>query len=348
MSRLAMVVRSDSGGLAWQTLALCQMLRPARIMVIDSTPFNSAEQHPERFDGYEGFTVKGFPSNMECSRLLLGMDAVMTCETPYNFHLFALARQRGIRALLMHNVEFSDNLNNSRMSRPHLFIAPSLWRFDEFKAKFPNTIHLPPPTFHQNFNTAREANFARTGRRRFLHVVGKPAAHDRAGMFALLEALEHTGSSFELVIKSQSPMSFAVADRRVRFDYTSPEDQELLYQNFDAVVYPRRYGGLSLVVNEALMSGLPVIMPDIDPNYNLLPADWLVPAKKTGEFMARAMVDIYSTDAKALAAKIDEFCAMSDAELSKAKADAFDIGYSNFSADCLRPRYKQLLEGGKL
>jgi hypothetical protein len=61
--RLGLIARIDSGGLAWQTLALARMLRPDKVMLIDSRPFNGSgvQQHPERFNGYEHLYVEGFP-----------------------------------------------------------------------------------------------------------------------------------------------------------------------------------------------------------------------------------------------------------------------------------------------
>ena len=52
--RLGLIARVDSGGLAWQSLALTRMLRPAKVMIIDSRPFNGAsvKQYPGRFEGY--------------------------------------------------------------------------------------------------------------------------------------------------------------------------------------------------------------------------------------------------------------------------------------------------------
>lgn len=37
------------------------------------------------------------------------------------------------------------------------------------------------------------------------------------------------------------------------------------------MILPRKYAGLCLPMNEALMSGLPVIMTDIEPNNVILP-----------------------------------------------------------------------------
>ena len=67
-------------------------------------------------------------------------------------------------------------------------------------------------------------------------------------------------------------------------------------------------------------------MGDLSPNNAVLTASWLVPATKTGSFLARTEIDLHEADPKALAAKIDEFCAMSDDEMAAAKQHAYQPG----------------------
>ena len=85
--KLGALVRADNGGLGWQTAALCRMLEPSKVMIIDSRPFNGAgvKQHPERFAAYDSMITNGFPTDEECHRFLDGLPHVLTCETHYNF-----------------------------------------------------------------------------------------------------------------------------------------------------------------------------------------------------------------------------------------------------------------------
>ena len=115
---LGVVVRADDGGLAWQSFALCRMLQPARVLIIDSRAFNGVgvKQHPERFAGYDSMITKGFPTDDQCHQFLDGLTHVLTCETPYNFELFAEAERRGIKTYLQQNHEF--------LRLPHWLRAP--------------------------------------------------------------------------------------------------------------------------------------------------------------------------------------------------------------------------------
>lgn len=343
--KLGFIARQDLTGLGFQSRAITRMLKPDKLLIIDSTFFNGNSQHPDWYEGYDTFTISHWPTTLDCNRFLRGLTHVITCETAYNPSFYQLARKRGVKTYNQYNYEFLDYLKNPYMTLPTRFLAPSAWHIGDVERLFPGRVlHLPPPTSHQDFTEARNVNLARTGRRRFVHVVGKAAVHDRNGTLSLLEALKHSHEYFELVIKAQAPMDLDASDPRVRFDYTNPLDQADLYRDFDALILPRRYGGLSLPVNEALMSALPVVMTDVTPNNQLLPPEWLVPAQKTGEFMTRTMIDIHSADAVTLGGKLDELATMSGRDLQAAKAKAFDIGYSNFAADVLRPKYQEVLQ----
>jgi glycosyltransferase involved in cell wall biosynthesis len=283
--KLGALVRADNGGLGWQTAALCRMLEPSKVMIIDSRPFNGAavKQHPERFADYWSMITDGFPTDEQCHRFLDGLTHVLTCETAYNMELIAEANRRGVRSYIQHNVEFLDHLDKPELPLPTMFLSPSAWHLDMMEAKFPGRVKLlPPPIFPQHFTRARAANLGRKGKRRFLFVLGKPAHGDRNGVMLVMHAMQRSRGDYELVVKSQERVQPLLRDRRIVWDHTAPEDQQTLYEGFDALIMPRRYGGLCLPMNEALTSGLPVIMSDTSPNNAVLPGDWLVPGEFKG------------------------------------------------------------------
>ena len=255
-----------SPGSRSHSLACCGL---AKVMLIDSRPFNGpgVKQYPERFEGYAQLRVEGFPSDQECHEFLDGLTHVLTAETVYNQELIAEANRRGIKSYIQHNVEFLDHLNKPDLPVPTKFLSPSFWHMDVMQGKFGDrVVHLPPPTFPEDFVQAREANHGRRGRRRFLHIVGKPAHGDRNGVMLLMYAMQHSRADFELVVKSQTPIQPLLKDPRITWDSSAPDEQWRLYAGFDALIMPRRYGGLCLPMNEGLTSGLPVIMSNTSPN----------------------------------------------------------------------------------
>lgn len=331
-----LVARCDSTGLGYQTLALAKMLKPDKILLIDSTPFNSSKQN---FDWYDGFNVDkamGFPDISIYKQWFQGLTHVLTCETFYNDYAVNHAMRQGIKTYNQLNAEFYSHA----VTPPTKFLMPSYWHLESYQERYPDRVmYLPPPLFPNDFKEARDVNFTRWDTPRFLHVVGKWASKDRNGTKSLLEALQYTSSEFELVIKSQYPLDFTHEDKRIKWDIGNTENQTDLYKDFDALIYPRRYGGLALPMNEALMSGLPVIMTDISPNNRVLPEEWLVQAEVHEYLQTRIMLDVYNADAQDLASKIDWFC---NTDLAHEKALAFEIGMS-YAADNLKDKYLEVL-----
>jgi hypothetical protein len=339
---LGLVARMDSGGLAWQSLALARMLRPTKVLLIDSRPFNGAgvKQYPERFAEYDSMITDGFPTNEECHRFLDGLTHVLTCETPYSYELFAEAERRGIKTYLQQNHEFCDYLTGSERPLPTKFLAPSPWKLDVMQKRFGDrVILLPPPTFPRDFAPARLANHGRTGRRRLLHIVGKPAQGDRNGTMLLMYAMQRSRADFELVVKSQASLQPIIKDKRITWDSSAPEEQWRLYAGFDALIMPRRYGGLCLPLNEALTSGLPVDMSNTSPNDAVLPADWLVPGAFNGGFTSRVPIPYFNVNLAALARKLDEWAALPDEVLDQQRARALELS-GQWDPTALRPQYK--------
>lgn len=347
-NRLGIVVRMDRTGLGYQTRNLVQMLKPDYLMILDSrSHFDKQVQHPEWYDGFQSMTTrKLIPTIQECRMFLDNVGSFITCETPYNWYLMTLANQMLKKSYIQYNYEFLDYLQNKRLPLPTKFLSPSYWKLKEVKDLFGNRVeYLPPPLFLNDFKEARKTNLNRSGRRKFLHVVGKQAIHDRNGTDLLLKALKHTNADFELVIKSQFDMVFDCNDPRVTFSIGNAERNEDLYKDFDAMILPRRYGGLCLPMNEALASGLPVMMSQVSPNTKALPIKWLIRSGQTMTFQTRAQITVYDADIVSIARRIERFVEMSDTELDAEKVEAFNIAYNNYSTTALQPKYEALLCG---
>ena len=95
--RLGIIARSDNTGLGNQTRELVNMLKPDKIMLINSSFFNQNKQHPEWYAGYDCITTdRGFPRSGEIKRFLQTLDVVISCETFYSPQFTDLARLAGI------------------------------------------------------------------------------------------------------------------------------------------------------------------------------------------------------------------------------------------------------------
>jgi hypothetical protein len=155
----------------------------------------------------------------------------------------------------------------------------------------------------------------------------------------LMYAMQRSRADFELVVKSQAPLEPIIRDKRITWDSSAPDDQWRLYAGFDALIMPRRYGGLCLPCNEALTSSLPVIMSNTSPNDAVLPADWLVPGVFNGGFTSRVPIPYFNVNISLLARKLDERAVMPDVALDQQKARALELS-RQWDPEVLRPQYR--------
>ena len=333
--RIGLIARADSRGLGIQTKAFHDNMAPAKTMVIDCP---SQKPLPLHHDWYPDATwINGLPTAHDFNHWIPGLDVVYTAETGYSRCLWDIARQHDVRTVLHANYEFLD-----RRDTPTVWAAPSPWHFEDFPT---GTLYLPVPITRNPNHWPRTQN-------RFLHIVGRPAIHDRNGTIDLLNALRHIQSDVTVTIRCQEPgyVGWLTSEHNIK----TPNNVTLivdnsgdipnnndLYINQDVLVMPRRFGGLSLPVNEALGSGMPVIMPDISPNNRWLPYAWLVPASRTYDFMAKTRITVHETDQQALAAKIDHFA--TDPVFFQQQAERANEFSVSMSWDALRPNYLKAL-----
>jgi hypothetical protein len=338
------IARCDNTGLGNQTRDLVRMLNPDRILLINSTKFNNNKQYPEWYDGYNVTMTNGFPTKQEVAIFMDGLNSVLTCETFYHPHFINLAQRRKVKTLMQYNYEFLDHLNKPDMPLPTYMISPSYWKVDETIAKFGNdtkVVHIPPPIHLDDFRSVRENNMSKD-HKRLLHIGGKAASQDRNGTQTVIDMLRYSKADYELVIRSQSELNINYKDSRLTVEIGNIDIRSEMYDGFDAMIMPRRYAGLCLPMNEALVSGLPVFMTDISPNNQILPNDWLVSSSKVSTLMTRVKLDVYEADVKELGKKIDRYV-NSDKKLQKEKAAT--IGFENFDPSILKDQYLQILEG---
>lgn len=339
--KLGLIVRADNSGLGNQTYELAQMLKPHMVMVIDFSEYNGFKQYPERYADFNTMHVKGIPTDKHMADFLCQVDAVLSCETFYNDSTPKIAkRSNNVTSYLQYNFELFGGFGNPSYPIPNKLIAPSVWNLEAMQRKFGEIVeYLPPPTNPETFADVREIN--KTTSNRLLHIAGKPAKADRNGTQSVLEMLRFSKSDYELVIRVQTEYDLKCNDSRVTIEYGDIDDRAEMYSGYDAMILPRRYAGLCLPMNEALLSGLPVFMTDVSPNNFILPREWLCYADDIGTIRTKTSIPSYNANPKILGRMIDNFVENTDKQV--AKQQAYEIGYRNFSPDILLPKYQKLL-----
>jgi hypothetical protein len=266
-----------------------------------------------------------------------GLDALWCAETPYHEEAFTIAREMGVRTYLTGNFEFLKWLRKPDLPAPDLFLAPSTWRLNEW----------PSPTKYLPFPVARDRLpfQLRTELRAFLHVAGHSAIHDRNGTLSTVLALQHLRVPCKVIIRSQEPLRQRIRHPKyveVDVQVSNAKDYWTLYEDADCLVIPRRYGGLSLPMNEAASKGLAIIASGIEPQSEWLPSESTVGTRIRGRFNAPgALIQLHEVHPRALAMKMDEFS--SDPGMlercSKTSGEYADA----ISWDRLLPQYRAVL-----
>jgi len=332
--RLTLLVVASDTGLGYQTRDYYKHLNPHRTVIIDISNLNGMPQH---YDWYEeAHVIKGIPTDDQVRNIICAdTDVIMTAETPYNLNTYAIARHLGIKTVCVENPEFYDHIKYPEFELPDLIILPSVWMEEEIRthaeSKGTKVLQIHHPVDREDMP------FRLRNSKKPIHIAGKPAANDRNGTWDFLRACPNgtvTTQNHDLGVHIRR----RYREARVLEGIDSRQE---IYQMGDILVLPRKYGGNCLPLNEALSSGMPVIMPDISPNDHLLPKEWLVPATLTGSFTPRTRIDIYTVDWGALRDKIEWMRSQDMAVLSKQASEIAD----SISWATLKPQYVQALEG---
>jgi hypothetical protein len=317
--------RGDSRGLHYQTQGFAKWLAPDRVFGVDLTA-DGGSPYPCDWSAYEGTDLQvqrhSALTQGHIAAFLTGLDVVLGAETFYHDAFLSIARHLGVRTVLQVNPEF---VPAGRRERPDLCLNPSTWR----SSYLPWAVHLPFPVDREVFAFRR-----RTVARHFVHVAGHAAIADRAGTNSVVTACE---GMHDVTIRTQSPLQVQT-DVPVQTGFDDPRG---LYADADVVVIPRRFGGQSLVANEALSSGCPLVVIDRTPD-----RDWggtYPVAGRVATTLATpaGRIDVHDADVQALRRAIDTL--REDPSLVCALSEEADAYAQAISWDSLLPRYMDVL-----
>jgi glycosyltransferase involved in cell wall biosynthesis len=210
-------------------------------------------------------------------RFLDDLDIVLFFETPFDWNFPERCHQRGVKTVL--TVMYEWCLQNP----PHqfdLFLNPSL--LDQ--QYFPQGIYVPIPVENATVHTPR------TLCKRFLHNAGHIGSRNHKGTLELMRAMEFVTSPIELTIRCQdgpgmkrlleAAPNCKTDERVVITDHEIPREK-LFHSDFDVYIAPEKYNGISLPLQEAFASGMPVMTTNRFPMNQWLPEEMLIPVSGT-------------------------------------------------------------------
>lgn len=286
--KIGIIVRVDNGGLGTLSKYFVKHLKPHKIMSV----LAGLKSFPDRFPG--SMIVNNPPTNEQCEEFLNDIDVLLAWETPYNWNIFNLAKKKGIKTVLFIDYEW---LPMNIPVKPDLIVNPSNWYMENLPE---GSVHIPCPVDREvhHFKLREKANT-------FLHIVGHGGSHGRNGTDEFLKAIPLVKSNVKFIIHSQVQVN-QIDDPRIEWRIGNYTDESYMFRDADVLVYPRRFAGLSLPMNEAMSNGLAIMMSDMNPQNQFLNKDLLIPCENTGTIMIMRPIELGICKAEEIARKIDE------------------------------------------
>lgn len=213
-------------------------------------------KHSSRDNHYEWF-----PNRVENVDDLLDCDKLIFFETPFDLDFMKRAKAKGIKIVFVPMFECSNPLI---VQMADVIISPSL--LDQKYYERSRVLTIPVDVKWRQ----RERALV------FVHNAGNGGLGGRNGTKELLEAMQYVKSPIRLIIRSQVPIK-EINDPRIEYRIGDCED---LWSEGDVFVFPEKFNGLSLPLQEAFASGMLVMSSDRFPINTWLPKEPLIPVKE--------------------------------------------------------------------
>lgn len=302
--KIGLIARADNRGLGVTTSEFYRHMKPHRTLVIDMGDLSPYDNH---FDRYPGEQVVKVDNTLRINEDIMksfcsDVDIIYTAETPYDYDFFNIARDMGTVTVLHVNPEFHRYNVDFNLPTPDVFAIPTNW----LKSQIKDALLLPVPVA-----TDRLEYKLRTSATKFLHVAGHKAVADRNGTELIYQSASLISEPCEIFVRTQSELG----RRRMRYHqakvHTINEDRPeywTAYDDVDVLLAPRRFGGLSLPMQEAAASGLPIISLDLSPQNEWLTKPELIPTRAHHKIRTQlGLLDCYDANFRHLVHAVNTF-----------------------------------------
>jgi len=266
--------------------------------------------------------LEWFPNRVNSIEELLDQcESLLFFETPFEWKVIVRAREKGVRTVFMPMFECT---RYPLPYQPDLVISPSL--LDQ--KYYPDSEFIQVPV---------DVNWRlRTKAEVFVHNAGNGGLGGRNGTRELLEAMQYVKSPIKLIVRSQIPIT-EYTDPRIFYEYNV--DRKDLWNDGDVFIFPEKFNGLSLPLQEAFASGMLVMCGNRFPMNTWLPKEPLIPVDHYTKEKIAVEFECAQFDPKIIAEKIDEWY---NKDITQFSLDGRDWAKNN-SWKKKREIYKKLL-----
>lgn len=211
---------------------------------------NHTEWYPNQVNSFE--------------ELLDKCDTIFFLETPFDWSYIVKARDRGVKTVMFAMYECTPNPMHYW---PDVICGGSIMEKEEYDQPV-TVINVPVP----DEIVWKERKRAKI----FVHNAGHGGLGGRNGTKELIEAIPMVQSEAKFIIRSQFPVKIPYDDPRIEvrvgdFPYES------LFSEGDVFIYPDKFGGSCLPLQEAHASGMMVMASNRHPSNTWLPTEPLIP-----------------------------------------------------------------------
>jgi hypothetical protein len=205
-------------------------------------------------------------NNSDIEWILDGIDTLLIFENEYMPGVTHKAHKKGIKVVVMPMHEGTP----WKEMYADIWLCPSSL---EYECEYPmgKKVRLNVPV-----NTDFVIWKKRTTAKRFIHNAGRGGANLRNGTVELLACMKDVKSPIELVIRSQM-LPFNKDDERISIDFQNRRNYWDLWIDGDVFIFPEKFNGLSLPIQEAVAAGYAVMVGDRKPFNEWLPKELLIP-----------------------------------------------------------------------
>ena len=229
------------------------------------------------------------------------LDVLLLFETGFNWGAIRRAKDRGVKVVVIPIYEYTPF---PLPVKPDLILCGSLLDVDYYKEQYP-TKFLNVPVDTERFPWCE-----RTVANVFIHNAGHGQRGFAKGTPQILDAMEYVQSDVKVIVRGQPgerrirELFSAHHDPRVelRLDEFSEQD---LYSEGDVFINAEQFNGLSLPLQEAYASGMPVVTTDRYPANTWLPKSILLPVDHVVQDREAVQFTRSMVTPQAIAAQID-------------------------------------------
>lgn len=303
------------GGLTIQSAEAARHLAFDRILVVHTDHDSRGACDRDLYPGDHVTWLRGGPTPEDARTFMDGLDVVFSAECLYNPDWMGYARELGVDVVVQANPELYDALELAGAR----VVLPTTWEAH----RVPHERILPVPIALDRF-PYRQRSEARV----FYHPTA-PAMQDRNGTGIVLAALQYVTAEVTMIIRGQlsrgelaRKATWRIPDNvtLVELPYVDGPYWEAYPPEADVLVLPRRYGGLSLSMQESAALGMPLITTDLEPQ-RAYPHALLVDASPSfTETMKIGDVMVFKADPRDVAAQMDR---LATSPMRVAAASAF-------------------------